>query len=329
MLSSTPLRLAETGREHKGSENLLLDTFGERRVYRATRSTLGQMDTPLAALSACWAFPSFHGTLIYPRLMELLCQSNSCNKHCESAIVSSMIDPVAIPEAANILGLSSARARALAARGQLPAAKVGGRWLVERAAVEARRRRNSPDGRPFAPHNAWALLLLASGADVAAIDSSVRSRLRRALSLEGLERLGPRLARRAEVRFFNAHPGEIPYLLEDPELVRSGVSAAGAHGLDLVSGQEADGYLHAGALEKFAATHALSPAGPEGNVRLRLVSSEAWRFLAGAPLAPLAAVALDLAEDTDPRSARAGRAALHDLDRHRDSKRVGRRPIRA
>jgi excisionase family DNA binding protein len=240
-----------------------------------------------------------------------------------------MIDPVAIPEAANILNLSSARTRALAAHGQLPAAKIGGRWLVERAAVEARRRRNPPGGRPFAPHNAWALLLLASGTDVAAIDPSVRSRLRRGLSLEGLEKLGLRLARRAEVRCFNAHPGEIPYLLEDPELVRSGVSAAGAHGLDLVSGQEADGYLRAGALRRFVATHALSPAGPEGNVRLRLVPNGAWRFLAGAPIAPRAAVALDLAEDADARSARAGRAVLRELDRHRDSKRVRRKPIQA
>ncbi len=57
------------------------------------------------------------------------------------------------------------------------------------------------------------------------------------------------------------------------------------------------------------------PAGPEGNVRLRLVPDKAWRFPEGAPIAPVAAVALDLAEDPDPRSSRAGRAALHDLDR--------------
>lgn len=226
-----------------------------------------------------------------------------------------MVDPVAVPEAARILGLSPTRVRALAVHGQLPATKLGGRWVVERAAVEARRRRNTPGGRPFAPHNAWALLLLASGGDVEALDPSVRSRLRRALSLEGLEQLGPRLARRAEARFFNAHPGEILHILEDPELVGSGVSAAGAHGLDLVSGQEVDGYVRAGGLREFVSAHALLPAGPEGNVRLRLVPSDAWRYLAGAPIAPVAAVALDLAEDPDPRSARAGRAALRDLDR--------------
>lgn len=170
-------------------------------------------------------------------------------------------------------------------------------------------------------------MLLASGEDVEGIDPSVRSRLRRALALGGLEKLGPRLVRRAESRFFNAHPGEVSYVLEDPALVRSGISAAGAYGFDLVSGSEADGYLRAGALKKFAAGHALAPVGPEGNVRLRLVPDRAWRFLAAAPIAPAAAVALDLAEDPDPRSSRAGRAALQDLDRRRLNP-GGRRSIR-
>lgn len=237
-----------------------------------------------------------------------------------------MSDQLAVPEAANILGLSPNRVRALIARGQLPALKIGGRWLVERAAVEARRRREISDGRPFAPHNAWALLFLASDEDVEGIDPSVGSRLRRALRLEGLEGLGPRLFRRAEMRFLDAHPGEIDYLLKDPKLVRSGVSAAAEHGLDLVSGQEIDGYLPAGALKMFVSSHALSPAGATGNVRLRLVPDESWRFLSGRSIAPLAAVDLDLSEDPDPRSARVGRAALRELDRNHAMRADRRKP---
>jgi excisionase family DNA binding protein len=240
-----------------------------------------------------------------------------------------MSEQIAVPEAASILGLSPGRVRALVARGQLSASKLGGRWLVERAAVEARKRQEVSDGRPFAPHNAWALLFLASEESVEGIDPSVRSRLRRALRLEGLEKLGPRLFRRAETRFFDAHPGEVAYVLEDSKLVGSGVSAAAEHGLDLVSGQEVDGYLRAGALERFASSHALSPAGPAGNIRLRLVPNESWRFLAGRPIAPLAAVALDLSEDPDPRSARAGRKALRDIDRDRRAKRPSRQRPRA
>jgi hypothetical protein len=128
-----------------------------------------------------------------------------------------------------------------------------------------------------------------------------------------VERLGPRLSRRAESRHFDAHPGEIPYILEDPGFLTSGISAAAAHGLDLVSGPEADGYLRAGALKKFAATHALRPAGPGANLHVRLVPDQAWRFLDDALIAPIAAVALDLMEDPDPRSSQAGRAALQNL----------------
>lgn len=226
-----------------------------------------------------------------------------------------MVDPVSIPEAARALALSPSRVQALVVHGQVPAAKIGGRWLIERAAIERRRREAALKGRPFAAHNAWALLYLASGEDPGGIDPSVRSRLRKAIALEGVQKLGPRLARRAESRHFDAHPGEIPYILEDPGFLASGISAAAAHGLDLASGPEADGYLRASALKKFAAAHALRPAGPGANLHVRLVPDQAWRFLDNAPVAPIAAVALDLAEDPDPRSSQAGRTALQNLQR--------------
>jgi hypothetical protein len=64
-------------------------------------------------------------------------------------------------------------------------------------------------------------------------------------------------------------------------------------------------------------THALVQSGLEGNVCLRLVPEKAWRFLRGPPVAPIAAVALYLAEDPDPRSGKAGRDALRKLDNDR------------
>ncbi len=204
----------------------------------------------------------------------------------------------------------------MSASGRLPAARIGDRWLIERSAVERRRNQEVLPGRPFAPHNAWALLLLASGEDVDRLDPSVRSRLRRALKLEGLKKLAPRLSRRAEIKHFSAHPGEISYVLENHALVRTGISAAGAHGFDLVSGAEVDGYLQGSRLEKFAKSHALMPSGIEGNVCLRLVPEQAWR-LQGVPIAPIAAVAVDLAEDPDSRSERVGTGALRRLDKDR------------
>lgn len=234
-----------------------------------------------------------------------------------------MVDPISISEAAQVLELSPARVRAMASGGQLSASKIADRWLVERASVEQRKRRGAHGGRRFAPRNAWALLMLASGEEVEGIDPSVRSRLRRALALEGLAGLAPRLSRRAEVSLYRAHPGEIRHLIKDPVLMRSGISAAASHDVGLVSGSEADGYLPEAELRRFIKEHALSPAGFDGNVCLRVVPDDVWAILIGLSVAPEAAVALDLAEESDPRSAKAGAEALRKLDRrHRSQRRA-------
>jgi hypothetical protein len=163
--------------------------------------------------------------------------------------------------------------------------------------------------------------MLASGEVVEGIDPSVRSRLRRALALEGLAALAPRLGHRADVSLYRGHPGEIRHLVNDSALMRSGISAVGAHDIRLVSGREADGYLPEAELRKFVKEHVLSPAGFDGNVRLRVVPDEVWAILRGLPVAPEAAVALDLAEESDPRSAKAGAEALKKLDRRYRSQR--------
>lgn len=235
-----------------------------------------------------------------------------------------MNDPVSIAEAASLLELSAARVRAMVARRQLPAVKVGGRWLVERSVVEQRRRAEAPRGRRFTPRNAWALLLLASDEDAPELDPSVRSRLRRALALEGLGALAPRLRDRSSVSNYKAHPGEIPYLLDDDALVPTGISAAGSMGLGLLASREADGYIARSQLSSFIAKHALSSAGIEGNVRLRAVPDEAWRELERRSVAPVAAVALDLADEPDARSRAAGKKLLRQIDRRRRAKAKGR-----
>lgn len=85
-------------------------------------------------------------------------------------------------------------------------------------------------------------------------------------------------------------------------------------GIDLVSGSEADGYVRAGALQSFEDDHALRPAVERSNARLRVVPDSAWPFVPEeGRVAPRAAVAIDLAEEADPRSAAAGRAALKAL----------------
>lgn len=230
--------------------------------------------------------------------------------------MASAIAPlISVPDAADALGLSPARVRLLAANGGLPAQKIGGRWLVERSGVEKRRSRGSAGGRPFAPRNAWAVLGLASGDEVDQVDSVTRSRLRRLLALEGLPALAQRLERRAEVRRYSGHPGEISHLLADKRLVVSGASAARSIGLDLL-GSGADGYVSDANLDEIVQDHALFPVPAiDANVILRLVPRDVWAdFLEGQVHAPEAAIALDLAEQPDSRSRAAGEDLLQRLD---------------
>jgi hypothetical protein len=236
-----------------------------------------------------------------------------------------MRDRISIREAAIALSLSPARIRAMVVRGQLPAEKIADRWVVDRSAVERRKRQETPRGRRFTPQNAWALLMLASGEDAPHIDPSVRSRLKKALALEGLMALAPRLRTRASVSSYKAHPGEIPYVLEDKTLVRSGISAAGSLKLDLLPGREADGYIAQSQVQGFIAQHALSSVESDGNVQLRIVPDDAWSNIDGRFAAPPAAIALDLAEELDPRSQAAGEELLREIDRDQRARAKSRR----
>ncbi|MGN6586111.1 MAG: hypothetical protein ACTHKT_01395 [Solirubrobacterales bacterium] len=169
------------------------------------------------------------------------------------------------------------------------------------------------------------MLMLASGEDAPQLDPSVRSRFKRGFALEGLQALAPRLRNRAEIFMYKAHPGEVPYVLEDDALVPSGISAGGAFNLELLPGREADGYVARSKLGGFIAQHALSPAGIDCNVRLRVVPDEVWSNLSGRSFAPRAAVALDLADELDPRSKAVGEDLLREIDRNRQAKAKGRR----
>jgi excisionase family DNA binding protein len=229
-----------------------------------------------------------------------------------------MSPSISVSEAAQILKLSPARVRALVSRGELPAHKIADQWVVELDAVERRRQESPPEGRRFTSHNAWAALILASGEDPQ-VDPVVRSRLKRALLLEGLGGLAPRLRDRAEVALYSSHPGEISYIFEDGALMPSGISAAGSVGSDLLAGREVDGYLAESGLRNFLDRHALSPVEGDsnGNVRLRTVPDDAWNKLElrGRSVAPKAAVALDLAGERDPRSQASGKNLLREIDR--------------
>lgn len=224
-----------------------------------------------------------------------------------------MNDLLSVKDASRELGLDPSRIRVLAANGGLDAVKLGKSWAIPRSAVAARKALSPSRGRPLKAENAWAVLYLAAGMRPGWVNPKALSRLIDLLYLRGLKGLAPRMNRRADIHYFRAHPGEISYILSDPNLMRSGVSAAGDLGLDLVSGPEADGYISRAELKGFGKEHALEEALPvEANAVLRVVPDAAWRGVQ--KYAPLSAVALDLLADPDPRSAQAGREALRRID---------------
>lgn len=228
-----------------------------------------------------------------------------------------MVELLSISDAAKELGLNPSRVRALVAAGDIEGALVGGRWLIERSDVLRRQRHGQvADGRPLEPRNAWGLIFMASGEEAPWLGPPARWRLKKALAHEGLENLAPRLRKRAAADCLHAVRGELPRILEDDRVVRSGISAAGAHGLPIVSAEEVDAYVRDKDLEKLKRRHALHPAREEeANVILRSVPSESWFFDAGESVAPLAAVGLDLANDPDSRSQRIGKQVLRRLSK--------------
>jgi hypothetical protein len=142
------------------------------------------------------------------------------------------------------------------------------------------------------------------------------SRLLRLLAARGFAGLAPRLVDRAARFTFMAHPGVLRRLAADDDVVPSGVSAAATNEFDLVAGDEVEGYIRASRLAQVRSRFALSETdGQPGNVTLRVVPDDAWHLDTGD--APLTAVALDLAAEADPRSARIGGAALRQLDDER------------
>ncbi|MGA9634492.1 MAG: helix-turn-helix domain-containing protein [Solirubrobacterales bacterium] len=224
-----------------------------------------------------------------------------------------MEDLISVSEAARELGVDPSRVRVLAAHGGLDAVKLGNIWAINRSALIERKAIAPGRGRPIKAKNAWAILFLAAGLKPDWVSAQAISRLKDLLRMRGLKGLAPRMNQRAELHYFRAHPGEISYILDDPDLIRSGVSAAGEFGLDLVAGREADGYIPQAKLSHFRKKHALAEVSRgEANVVLRVVPDRIWREVP--EHVPLPAVALDLLADPDPRSAGAGREALRRVE---------------
>jgi excisionase family DNA binding protein len=234
--------------------------------------------------------------------------------------MASITDSVPVREAARRLEVNEQRVRAMIASGRLPAEKVGGVWWIPQRALARDRRAAASPGRPFSAAHAWAALLLASAEnDLVWLSRQSRWRVRSALRTAGLEGLIGRLANRGAPRVYQAHQAELNYLAGRPDVMRTGASAAEAHRLGLHGGSELHVYVPAAALDRVVHEHALEAAEFDGtvNVVLRAVADDVWPNISR-PVAPLAAVLVDLADDVDPRARRVGIVGLRGLDGARD-----------
>ena len=222
-----------------------------------------------------------------------------------------------VGEAADLLGVSPRRVRALIEAGELAGERVAGRVVLSQAAVDGYRRRSGR--KPLRSENAWGLLALVAGAKTAGeVDRRRLWRLRRQLA--ELEKVGADwwvwlslLRRRGDVRLFRAHRSVLERLAADPRLTRTGVSAARDYGFDVVGSGEVDAYVHARDLDAMAEEYVLDVATAGPNVTLRVVPDDVDPAGGRGERALRPAVILDLIDSDDERTRRAGKAGFEAL----------------
>ena len=220
---------------------------------------------------------------------------------------------LSVPEAAERLGVTPPRVRAMIAEGILTATKVGGRWLVGLASVEKRQQARVLPGRMFSPGRAWGLLWLAAGERPNWLSPTDISHLRRRLREESIVNLAPRLQRRAVIHNLRGHPSDLPRIATEQPLVKTGITVAHQFGGDLFPEPDLlEAYIPKTLLSHLKKKYALQP-GPRHNLVLHAIDAP-WPFDEHVASAPKTVVAVDLLESEDARLQRAGKEMLRDYD---------------
>lgn len=113
---------------------------------------------------------------------------------------------------------------------------------------------------------------------------------------------------------FYGHPGIIRRILDEPRVVRSGVSAVSAHNAGLAENNEAEFYVRAEDVSGLCFKYALQPDVDRhrGNVIMHVVDEvpKAAEWLFDRPVAPAPLVAADLADRQQARERDAARRLL-------------------
>lgn len=203
---------------------------------------------------------------------------------------------VTVVEAAQRLGVSPQRVRALVQRGDLDAARTSGGWLIDAGAVSRRLlsvKLGLADSaaRPWSAANAWAVMRSLDGDEslLPALSTWDRSRVRQRLIQPDPAQLLAAIRNRATTVRVSVHPTRREPLRA--MVVASGIAGAGAHGFGLTGDSGIDGYLSAGALDE--ARSSLGVRDSETGAHLLRVVEDAQLIL-GLAVAPRLAVAADL-----------------------------------
>lgn len=175
---------------------------------------------------------------------------------------------ITVATAAERLGVSPRRVRAMLQSGALSGERLGNQWMVDASSVRPSPRRA---GQPFSPRIAWGFIELADGRVPNWVSATELSRLRmRWRKLrdrdDAVAVLRSALTRRAEPSRWSAP--EPAGLVTDALFVPSGKSDPRA---GISATNYAEGYVHRADLDHLIRRHLLLPArGPE-NVLLRVV----------------------------------------------------------
>lgn len=219
---------------------------------------------------------------------------------------------IGVPAAAQALGMSAERVRRLIRSGRLPAHRVGGRWLVDRASVAHHAATQRRPGRPFGPRHAWALLALASGRSPEWVPRSGQERLARALHAKGVGGLVGQLRHRADVQRWYVHPALVDEVLAEDAVVVSGARASVPLRYDR---GPAAVYVPVRSVDELRSRYRPEVDGDNHNLVVRVVNGP-WPFEAGERVAWPAVAAVDLLEDhpDDARCRRTAEQMLADID---------------
>jgi excisionase family DNA binding protein len=208
---------------------------------------------------------------------------------------------VPVQEAAERLELNPGRVRRLVSQGLLEGRKVGGRWLVDEAAISERLDANARAGRPLSPRSAWGLLWAADGRPVPWLAPRERSRARQRARSWPLDEWSWACRHRAVAYKLRAHPSMLQPLLDDPRVVRGGASVRQLS-VDLIAVGDAELYVRQADAASVIDEYSLIPS-QQPNVVLRVPPGDLWLF--DNAEAPWPVVVVDLLDARDDRSVRA------------------------